>query len=179
MTSTVALAVLLVYHNNLLYEGCRHADKHDFETFSKTVVISRTISNVATLLWYKLVVLEGASLIPSTPLGIWVGLPLIIVGQLLNIAVYYKLGYEGVYYGWEFGVLPEDAERVKGFPFTIPHPMYVGVCLTYVGVFLMWGVSPTYDVNLHALFITALAIALYVRSSIVENKCIRKRQRDS
>lgn len=60
---------------------------------------------------------------------------LIAVGQVLNAAVFARLGVPGVFYGNRFGyALP----RVASFPFSIvSHPQYLGAVLTIWGLFLL------------------------------------------
>lgn len=57
-------------------------------------------------------------------------------GQLLNIAIYQRIGKAGVYYGCRLG---EKIPWVEGFPFNagIGHPQYVGSALSVWGVFLL------------------------------------------
>jgi methylene-fatty-acyl-phospholipid synthase len=60
---------------------------------------------------------------------------LIVVGQVLNAAVFLKLGRVGVFYGNRFG---HRVRWVEGFPFSlVDHPQYVGTLLTIWGVFLL------------------------------------------
>ena len=49
-----------------------------------------------------------------------------LFGQLLNFAVYYKLGNRGVYYGRELGY--KNLPIIKSFPYNVIsfHPQYVG-----------------------------------------------------
>jgi methylene-fatty-acyl-phospholipid synthase len=64
-----------------------------------------------------------------------IGLLLIIVGQGLNLSVFYRLGTVGVFYGNKFG------HRVPwngAFPFSVfDHPQYIGALLTIWGFFLL------------------------------------------
>jgi len=55
------------------------------------------------------------------------------VGQTLNYAIYKKIGKAGVYYGYRLGI---DVPWVTGYPFNvgIPHPQYIGSCITCIGV---------------------------------------------
>lgn len=79
--------------------------------------------------------------------AILLGLLLIGVGQLLNFAVFLRLGRAGVFYGARFGV---EVPWVTGFPFSLlAHPQYVGTTLTIWGLFLVvrhphpdWAVLP-------------------------------------
>ena len=63
------------------------------------------------------------------------GALLIGIGQLLNFAVFYRLGNIGVFYGNRFGHLSLSCRR---FPFSIfEHPQYVGAVLSIWGLFLI------------------------------------------
>ena len=69
------------------------------------------------------------------------GVLLIAVGQLLNVAVFNALGGIGVYYGYEFGY---KVEMVSCFPYNvrwISDPQYWGVVFTIWGIYLVLGAS--------------------------------------
>ena len=52
--------------------------------------------------------------------------------QGLNAAIYRAIGKKGVYYGHRLGL---PADWYVGFPFTVaPHPQYMGVCMSGIGV---------------------------------------------
>jgi len=56
----------------------------------------------------------------------------LIAGQGLNAAIYRAIGKKGVYYGHRLGL---PADWYVGFPFTVaPHPQYMGVCMSVIGV---------------------------------------------
>jgi len=61
------------------------------------------------------------------------GIPLIILGQILNSAFYKRLGPERVYYGTELGVT--EPKILTGFPLDIGHSQYKGCILTLLGLF--------------------------------------------
>src|SRR5262249_22450777 len=62
-----------------------------------------------------------------------VGVLLLIVGQWLNAAVFYRLGATGVFFGDRFG---HATRRCRAFPFSlIAHPQYVGALLSIWGLF--------------------------------------------
>jgi len=63
------------------------------------------------------------------------GAVLIAIGQVLNFAVFYRLGNIGVFYGNRFGHLSLSCRR---FPFSVfDHPQYVGAVLSIWGLFLI------------------------------------------
>jgi len=60
---------------------------------------------------------------------------LILVGQILNLSVFYQLGTVGVFYGCKFGY---HVPWCQEFPFSLfSHPQYVGTLLSIWGFFLL------------------------------------------
>ena len=70
--------------------------------------------------------------------NIYIGWLFILLGQVLNISVYYKLGVKGVYYGIQYKTV-KFRKIFNEFPFYIYHPQYLGGVLSYIGVFLLFG----------------------------------------
>jgi methylene-fatty-acyl-phospholipid synthase len=69
------------------------------------------------------------------PWSIALGTALVLVGQLLNLSVFHRLGNVGVFYGNRFG---HDVAWCRSFPFSIvDHPQYVGALLSIWGFFLV------------------------------------------
>jgi len=74
-------------------------------------------------------VLVRQSLVPVT-----IGAMLVIVGQGLNIGVFFRLGALGVFYGSRFGY---EIPRCREFPFSlVDHPQYVGALSSIWGFFI-------------------------------------------
>jgi len=66
---------------------------------------------------------------------LFAGFVVLALGQLLNLAVFYRLGKVGVFYGNRFGHRVPWCER---FPFSVlRHPQYVGTVLSIWGFFLI------------------------------------------
>lgn len=64
-----------------------------------------------------------------------VGALLVVGGQLLNTAVFWRLGRRGVFYGDRLG---RPIPWQTGFPFSlVPHPQYVGAAVTVWGLFVL------------------------------------------
>lgn len=83
---------------------------------------------------------------------------LIIIGQILNLTVYNKLGLEGVYYGGQFKKLP----MITSFPYNItPNPQYIGCMLTQYGVFLFYPYR-------EMLIISVYSMLWYILTSEIE-----------
>lgn len=69
------------------------------------------------------------------PLAFAAGAALIVVGQMLNASVFWRLGRDGVFYGNKLG---RPIGWQSGFPFSLlPHPQYVGALLSVWGFFLV------------------------------------------
>jgi methylene-fatty-acyl-phospholipid synthase len=70
--------------------------------------------------------------------GVWalgLGGVLLVVGQILNVSVFYRLGKVGVFYGNRFGY---KIPWCSTFPFSLcAHPQYVGTVLSIWGFFLV------------------------------------------
>ncbi|KAL1528624.1 hypothetical protein AB1Y20_009962 [Prymnesium parvum] len=90
----------------------------------------------------------------------------LVIGQGLNMAIYRAIGKSGVYYGYRLGM---DVPWVVGFPFNvgIPHPQYIGACLTCFGV-NAWCATETHLQN-GWLNLTMLQILYYVYMGMVED----------
>lgn len=63
------------------------------------------------------------------------GLGLIVLGQALNLGVFFRLGNAGVFYGNRFGIkIPWNS----AFPFSVlKHPQYVGAVASIWGFFIV------------------------------------------
>ena len=62
------------------------------------------------------------------------GATLLLIGQVLNLSVFYRLGSVGVFYGNRFGY---EVPWCTEFPFSLmDHPQYVGALLSIWGLFL-------------------------------------------
>ena len=78
----------------------------------------------------------NGSLAPAHPGPIVLGgaAALVVVGQILVTATFYRLGRTGVFFGDRFGY---EVRHCREFPFSLlSHPQYVGTMLTIWGVFL-------------------------------------------
>jgi len=81
---------------------------------------------------------------------------LLLVGQILNVSVFWRLGRVGVFYGKRFGY---DVSWYNTFPFSfLEHPQYVGALLSIWGFFLImrfpyddWAVLPLIETVYYVL----------------------------
>lgn len=94
---------------------------------------------------------------PTTEPGALVGgAALLVLGQVLNVSVFQRLGGTAVFFGGELG---HGVRHVSGFPFSLmPHPQYVGAVLSIWGVFLImrfphpdWYALPLLETVFYAL----------------------------
>ena len=80
---------------------------------------------------------------------------LLLVGQVLNFGVFYRLGTVGVFYGNRLG---HQVPWCREFPFSVlKHPQYVGTVLSIWGFFLLmrfphgdWFVLPALETVYYA-----------------------------
>jgi len=100
---------------------------------------------------------EGSFWQPNPdPSAVWLGAALILLGQVLNASVFYRLGNLGVFYGNRFG---HQVPWSRQFPFSLlEHPQYVGALLSIWGLFLMvrfphddWYIIPALETAYYAL----------------------------
>jgi phosphatidyl-N-methylethanolamine N-methyltransferase len=84
------------------------------------------------------------------------GVVLIVVGQILNASVFYRLGKAGAFYGERFGY---EVPWCRKFPFSwLKHPQYTGALLSIWGFFLVmrfphddWYILPALETAYYAL----------------------------
>jgi methylene-fatty-acyl-phospholipid synthase len=84
------------------------------------------------------------------------GITMIAAGQSLNLAVFYRLGKIGVFYGNKLGYRTPWSRK---FPFScLKHPQYVGALLSIWGFFLVmrfpdddWYILPALETAYYAL----------------------------
>jgi hypothetical protein len=94
------------------------------------------VLQAAVFLFWCLVHGEGSLLpAPGDLMFSIFGAALMIGGQVLNIAVFYRLGKAGVFYGNKFG---HRIPWSRKFPFScLAHPQYFGALLSIWGFFLL------------------------------------------
>ena len=69
------------------------------------------------------------------PAALVAGAALLVVGQILNASVFYRLGAAGVFFGARLG---HEIPWCRTFPFSIfSHPQYVGAVLSIWGFFVI------------------------------------------
>ena len=99
---------------------------------------------------------QGApSALGEATLPLAVGGSLLVIGQVLNLSVFYRLGMKGVFYGNRFG---EKIPWCREFPFSLcRHPQYVGTLCSIWGFFVAvrfphddWYLLPTLETLYYA-----------------------------
>ena len=115
------------------------------------------VLQIAVFLWWCDVHGTGVWWPPAgNPVALILGTAMIAFGQMLSLAVFWRLGRVGVFYGARFGrVVPWCRE----FPFSVTaHPQYVGTVLSIWGFFLVmrfpygdWYALPALETIYYAL----------------------------
>jgi methylene-fatty-acyl-phospholipid synthase len=165
-----ALAVLLLSLERIYYAWIWHSP-HQFHALCATRVLRRAgrPPDVLRYSFYACKVLQGAVFLvwfdvyghgswwpDHGPLISLLGVSLIIVGQLLNVSVFRRLGNLGVFYGERLGyAVPWTSD----FPFSLlDHPQYAGTMLSIWGLFLVmrfpnedWYALPAVETLFYAL----------------------------
>jgi|TARA_B100000524_G_scaffold258345_1_gene140228 hypothetical protein len=94
-------------------------------------------ANAAALTSVSAGVSSLTALLSAADFRVWgTGLSLLLIGQLLNMGIYFAIGKDGVYYGFK---LRRPVPWCTGFPFNIGfrHPQYVGAIISQLGVISM------------------------------------------
>ena len=88
-----------------------------------------------------------------------------MVGQLLNISIYWVIGKVGVYYGCKFGY---HIPWCTGFPFNVftAHPQYLGATATVLGAVILL-TSPAAEAG-GWWALLAVQVLMYVYMALVE-----------
>jgi hypothetical protein len=86
---------------------------------------------------YTFRIYQILSLIPTEELKLNINVLVFLLGQLLNMSVYYKLGNKGVYYGRE--LTSRKFPMIMSFPYNVVpfHPQYVGTLLSLISYMTM------------------------------------------
>lgn len=115
---------------------CNYLDVNPSFFISYLSIIQKSLQ-IGAILNYSV---QNNSLIPYIENFNIMNLLLLIIGQDLNTAVYYKLGLIGVYYGNKLGY---ELPYITTFPYNIgiKNPQYVGCVLTLCGLY------PLIDIN--------------------------------
>ena len=169
-SSTLLVIPWICYPNILYFIICRNIKLFSFQLTVVLCIMARSLSLLAAGSWLKSNILDVHGFLPITDVGWVVGVPCMIYGQILNIAVFTTLGMKGVYYGKELGVL-KNVKHHTGFPFSvISHPQYSGAILTICGCMTIWGINPDYTINYELLTLSTTGICSYIFSIKVEDK---------
>lgn len=140
---------------------CKSASLGDpVDAFATAAVIGKVIQFAAAVAWF---LQTGATIDPSLA-QVVVGVALLAVGQWLNMAAMKAIGKRGIYYGCKLGY---TIPWCTSFPFgTVPHPQYVGSCLSVLGAAVLVWSSTTLSSGLPVL--VAVWLASYFVSGYIE-----------
>ena len=104
---------------------------------------------------------------------------MLISSQLMNFAVYYRIGDNGVYYGFKFG---KKIEWCYDFPFNLGlrHPQYIS------SIFLLWGLGllicdkPSFNAGLLPLLIswTGMYSMIAMKEENVDKNIIQDKEQE-
>lgn len=147
------IAYIAVWRNpDEFRELCRRAGGgQPVDVLRRSFVAFKMIQAIVFVVWFarhgRWLTDSPDSWLSPDPRAIALGLAAIGVGQILNFAVFVRLGQVGVFYGARFGF---HVPWVTGFPFSLlSHPQYVGTVLTIWGLFAVvrfphadWAVLP-------------------------------------
>jgi methylene-fatty-acyl-phospholipid synthase len=101
--------------------------------------------------------LPSGGLLSTTAGGI-----LMMIGQTLNLSVFYRLGKPGVFYGNKLGY---EIPWCYGFPFTVcRHPQYLGTLISIWGFFLVMRFPNSDWIMLPAIQTVYYALGAYFES---------------
>lgn len=79
--------------------------------------------------------LGNGSPAPRDAVALGLGSLLMLVGQILSVLVFYRLGRVGIFFGDRLGY---EVDWCRAFPFSVlSHPQYVGAVMTIWGFFLI------------------------------------------
>ena len=164
----VILYVLIAVQTMLFYVGCHEQCYIPSQPHLKTLL---TYNRITTLVLFFLWIHLSYGFISFSINRIYlvIGLILIVLGQLLNMSVYKAISVDGVYYIGQYD--PKHYEMIDGFPYTIPHPMYVGAIITICGLFLSFGFDNKGRVRYPVLCLSLYKIAAYLIAICFENDC--------
>ncbi|HEY7651966.1 MAG TPA: methyltransferase [Methylomirabilota bacterium] len=79
--------------------------------------------------------LGGGSPTPRDGVAWGLGAVLMLVGQMLSVLVFYRLGRVGIFFGDRLGY---EVQWCRAFPFSVlTHPQYIGAVMTIWGFFVI------------------------------------------
>ena len=163
--STLFLLVIIISSPVLFYfkERLFSNQKH----LMITLIIVKLVSIIYTIIYVYVYYGKKAINLKSYNV-LFISALFIILGQLLNLSVYYKLGFNGVYYGNEYNII--DNNEIQTFPYNLfKNPQYIGCILTTIGLtfLLMFNRNmsiryPIVSIGLVEMFTYVFAIILNI-----------------
>ena len=182
-TATAAICALLIASPFLYWVGC-HRFVESNAALTAGLQLLRTSSIVGGFIYLRIFYVRrlptsfaglAAWTSPIASLNV-LGAVLLAAGQFLNVLAYRTLGVKGVYYGYEYGILPPDPSISERFPFnTLDHPMYTGGILTALGILALTALDrKDRSVRWPVVLIAVVTIGSFVAGMIIEQpgKCV-------
>jgi methylene-fatty-acyl-phospholipid synthase len=152
--------VLIWHYPDTFRSVCRRAEIAAFgepvDVLQRLFYVFKAIQ-LSVFIGWCIIFADGALPLPTGGLlATLAGGLLILIGQTLNLSVFYRLGKHGVFYGNKLGY---DIPWCKGFPFSIcKHPQYFGTLISIWGFFLImrfpnsdWIILPAIQTFYYAL----------------------------
>ena len=125
------------------------------DVLARLFMLFKILQCLVFVIWW---IAHGDGLRPATrePGPLIVGTTMVVAGQILNLAVFVRLGRAGVFYGSRLG---EPVPWRAGFPFSwFRHPQYVGTVVSIWGAFIAmrypavdWSVIPALETVYYAV----------------------------
>lgn len=176
--ATAAMCALWLASPCLFWAGCNRAIKNNATLMACLELVRlSTLAGFAVYMYVFYVrrwpfSVAGAMAWASPVVALNVlGVALILAGQWLNVLVYRRIGIQGVYYGFEYGLTRPDPTVADSFPFNaMQHPQYVGGILTALGI---WAIAALNrrdrSVRWPVAIIAATAVAAYLAGMAIES----------
>lgn len=141
--------------------------KNAVGVFGQLVLLNKLVQQLALLAWASRMDFGALTKLVTThtPEQYAAGAGLLLMGQILNIAIYKAIGKDGVYYGFKLG---RPVAWSTAFPFNagFRHPQYVGGYASQLGVLVLLISPATMAAGLVPL--AATWAFCYIITSVVE-----------
>lgn len=150
--------------------GAKLSSYVPFSLFTFVSIVYRALTYPMTLLYgYQTVFHSWNFQEWQSPLPFFIlGTIIVLIGIILNILVYKKIGSRGVYYVCE---LLNECVRHTGFPYTLmKHPMYYGSMAIALGSAFMFGITKQYEFQTGVWIPMMYVVFLYSFSSYIEEQ---------
>lgn len=172
IASSHILYAVVWYKTKLFKKACKMLPlkllaKQPVGVFGKLVLLNKVVQQAALCAWASELSFPAlkALVMAQSPMVMGAAAALVVVGQVLNAAIYKAIGQDGVYYGFKLG---KSVKWSSAFPFSagFRHPQYVGAFTAQLGVLLLLASKATLAAGLVPL--AGWWGLCYVLTSLVE-----------